>query len=90
MTATTTPAGRSRARLTTEASLLIDRLKRRSDDFEATLALRAVERDLARLPHPDGPWRWARDINPRRVRAARRRRRRAHRRRSGPTTKRKE
>ena len=75
----------SRDRLNAAASLLIGRLKRRSDDFEATLALRIVERALVRAPYPDGPWRWAHDLNPRRVRAAERRRRRAVRRRTGRT-----
>ena len=75
----------SRDRLNAAASLLIERLKRRSDDFEATLALRIVERALVRAPYPDGPWRWAQDLNPRRVRAAERRRRRAVRRRTGRT-----
>jgi hypothetical protein len=80
-----TAAQGSRARLSAAASVLIERLKLRSDDFEATLALRIVERALTRAPHPDGPWRWADDLNPRRVRATRRRRRRAvRRRRTGP------
>jgi len=67
----------SRGRLTAACSLLIHRLKRRSDDFEATLALRILERALVRTPHPDGPWRWADNLSPRRVRAVERRRRRA-------------
>jgi len=75
----------NRDRLSAAASLLIERLKRRSDDFEATLALRIVERALVRAPYPDGPWRWAHDLNPRRVRAAERRRRRAIRRRTRGT-----
>ena len=75
----------SRDRLSAAASLLIERLKLRSDDFEATLALRIVERALARTPYPDGPWRWANNLKPRRVRAIKRRRRRAvRRRRAGP------
>jgi hypothetical protein len=75
----------SRDRLSAAASLLIERLKLRSDDFEASLGLRIVERALVRAPYPDGPWRWAHDLDPRRVRAAKRRRRRAvRRRRSGP------
>jgi len=75
----------SRARLSAAASILIERLKLRSDDFEATRALRIVERALARAPYPDGPWRWANDLNSRRVRATKRRRRRAaRRRRTGP------
>jgi len=78
-------ANGSRDRLTAAASLLIERLKLRSDDFEASLALRLVERALVRAPYPDGPWRWAHDLNPRLVRAAKRRRRRAvRRRRTGP------
>jgi hypothetical protein len=75
----------SRARRCAAASLLIERLKLRSDDFEATLALRIVERALVRAPYPDGPWRWAHALSPRRMRAAERRRRRAvRRRRTGP------
>jgi hypothetical protein len=74
----------SRARLTATASLLIERLKLRSDDFEASLALRIVEDALLRTPYPDGPWRWAHGLDRRRVRCAERRRRRAvRRRRSG-------
>jgi hypothetical protein len=62
-------------------SVLIRRLRLRSDDFEATLALRIVERALAAAPHPDGPWRWQQQLNPRRTRAVRRR---AARRRADP------
>jgi hypothetical protein len=54
-------------------STLTRRLQLRSNDFEATLALRIVERALAEARHPDGPWRWQNDLSPRRVRAARRR-----------------
>ena len=74
----------SRDRLLAATSLLIDRLKRHCADFEATLALQILERALVRTPYPDGPWRWADNLSPRRVRAAKRRRRRALRRRSGP------
>ena len=75
----------SQARLSAAVSLLIERLKLRSDDFEATLALRIVERALARAPYLDGPWRWAHNLSHRRVRATKRRRRRAvRRRRAGP------
>jgi len=75
----------SRDRLTAAAALLIERLKRRSDDFEASFALRIVERALVRAPYPDGPWRWAQDLSAHRVRGARRRRRRVvRRRRTGP------
>jgi hypothetical protein len=71
----------SRDRLGAVASLLIERLKLRSDDMEASLALSIVERALVRAPYPDGPWRWAHSLRPRRLRAAERRRRRAVRRR---------
>jgi len=71
--------------LSAAASLLIQRLKLRSDDLEASLALRIVEKALARAPYPDGPWRWAENISLRRQRNADRRRRRAiRRRRAGP------
>lgn len=68
-----TAAGRDRDRLERAASVLIQRLKLRSDDFEATLALRIVERALAAAPYPDGPWRWQQRLSPRRIRATRRR-----------------
>jgi hypothetical protein len=75
----------SRDRLSAATSLLIHRLKLRSSDLEATLALRIIERALVRAPYPDGPWRWAHNLNPRRTRAVERRRRRtARRRRTGP------
>lgn len=35
------------------------RLARRSDDFDATHALRLVEGALAQATRPDGPWGWA-------------------------------
>ena len=35
------------------------RLSRRSDDFDATHALRLVEGALVQATRPDGPWRWA-------------------------------
>ena len=71
--------------LSAAASLLIQRLKLRSDDQAASLALRIVEKALVRAPYPDGPWRWAENISPRRQRSADRRRRRAiRRRRAGP------
>jgi hypothetical protein len=35
-----------------------ERLRRASDDFEATDGLRVVERALALLPPADGPWTW--------------------------------
>lgn len=54
-------------------SQLTRRLQMRSDDLEATMALRIIERALAGARHPDGPWRWQNDLSPRRVRAARRR-----------------
>jgi hypothetical protein len=76
--------------LTAGASLLIQRLKLRSDDRDASLALPIMERALARAPYPDGPWRWAQNISPRRRRSAERRRRRELRRRvrrRGPTRK---
>lgn len=66
-------AGRDRDRLERAASTLIQRLTIRSDDFEATLALRIVERALAAAPYPDGPWRWHQRLSPRRIRATRRR-----------------
>jgi hypothetical protein len=66
-------ADRDRQRLERAASLLIQRLKLRSDDVEATLALRIVERALAGAPYPDGPWRWHQRLSPRRIRATRRR-----------------
>jgi hypothetical protein len=78
-------AGGRRDRLSAAASLLIQRLTLRSDDLEASLALRIVERALVRAPYADGPWRWAQNISPRRQRSADRRRRRAvQRRRTGP------
>ena len=54
-------------------SLLIRRLQARSNDLEATLALRIVERALQGAPLVDGPWRWQRQLSPRRIRATRRR-----------------
>ena len=66
-------AGRDRERLERAASVLIQRLTLRSNDFEATLALRIVERALAAAPYPDGPWRWQQQLSPRRIRATRRR-----------------
>jgi hypothetical protein len=60
-------AGRDREHLDRAASVLIQRLKLRSDDFEATLALRIVERALAATPYPDGPWRWHERLSPRRI-----------------------
>jgi hypothetical protein len=66
-------ADRDRERLELAASTLTQRLTRRSDDFEATLALRIVERALAAAPYPDGPWRWHQRLSPRRIRATRRR-----------------
>jgi hypothetical protein len=66
-------AHRDRERLGRAASVLIRRLQVRSDDFEATLALRIVERALAAAPYPDGPWRWQQRLSPRRIRATRRR-----------------
>jgi hypothetical protein len=78
-------ADKSRDRLSAARSLLIHRLKVRSSDLEATLALRIVERALVRAPYPDGPWRWAQSLSPKRRRAVERRRRRAvRRRRTGP------
>lgn len=62
-----------RERLEPAASVLIERLKLRSNDFEATLALRIVERAIAAAPYPDGPWRWHHQLSPRRIRATRRR-----------------
>ena len=62
-----------RERLERAASVLIQRLSLRSDDFEATLALRIVERALAAAPYADGPWRWQQRLSPRRIRATRRR-----------------
>lgn len=76
-------ANGSRDLLSAAASVLIERLKLRSSDLEATLALRIIERALVRASYPDGPWRWARDLSPRRMRAVERRRRRAIRRRHG-------
>ncbi len=35
-----------------------ERLRRASDDCEATDGLRVVERALALLPPADGPWTW--------------------------------
>lgn len=67
-----TAADGDRERLERAASMLIQRLQRRSDDFEATLALRIVERALAAAPYPDGPWRWQQRLSPRRIRATRR------------------
>ena len=66
-------ADRDREGLELAASALVQRLTRRSDDFEATLALRIVERALAAAPYPDGPWRWQQRLSPRRIRATRRR-----------------
>jgi hypothetical protein len=66
-------AGEDRARLERATSVLIRRLQLRSDDFEATLALRIVERALAATPYPDGAWRWQQRLSPRRIRATRRR-----------------
>lgn len=75
----------SRDRLSAACSLLVRRLKLRSDDVEATRALRILERALVRAPYPDGPWRWAHHLSSRRMRTAERRRRRAvRRRRSAP------
>ncbi|MGE3447808.1 MAG: hypothetical protein AB7H92_09545 [Microbacteriaceae bacterium] len=48
------------------------RLARRSDDFDATHALRLVEGALAQATRPDGPWGWA--SRERRERRGRRRR----------------
>jgi hypothetical protein len=73
-------AGGSRDRLSRARSVLCERLHVRSDDFEATLALRIVERALAQAPYPDGPWRWQRELSPARIRAANRRRVKATRR----------
>jgi hypothetical protein len=70
----------SRDRLSRARSVLSERLHLRSDDFEATLALRIVERALAQTPYPDGPWRWQRELSRRRIRAANRRRAKATRR----------
>jgi hypothetical protein len=66
-------ADRDRERLERAASVLIQRLTLRSNDLEATLALRIVERALAAAPYPDGPWRWHQRLSPRRIRATRRR-----------------
>lgn len=66
-------AGWDRERLERARSLLIRRLQVRSSDFEATLALRILERALQRAPDRDGPWRWQRQLSPRRLRATRRR-----------------
>lgn len=66
-------ADRDPERLERAVSVLIQRLKFRSDDFEATLALRIVERALAAAPYPDGPWSWRQRLSPRRIRATRRR-----------------
>ena len=66
-------ACQDRQRLERAASVLIRRLQVRSNDFEATLALRIVERALAAAPYPDGPWRWQQQLSPRRIRATRRR-----------------
>jgi hypothetical protein len=70
----------SRDRLSRARSVLSERLHLRSDDAEATLALRIVERALAQTPYPDGPWRWQRELSPRRIRSANRRRAKATRR----------
>lgn len=75
------PAGRDPQRLLRARSLLIRRIRLHRDDFEATNALRIVERALAAAPYPDGPWRWQHRLSPRRIRAARRR---AGRRRADP------
>lgn len=73
-------AGGSRDRLSRARLVLSERLHVRSDDSEATLALRIVERALAKAPYPDGPWRWQRELSPARIRAANRRRVKATRR----------
>lgn len=70
----------SRDRLSRVRSVLSERLHLRRADVEATLALRIVERALAQTPYPDGPWRWQRELSPRRIRAANRRRAKATRR----------
>ena len=44
------------------------RLARRTDDFEATNALRLVEGALAKATQPDGPWRWSTRVQRRRRR----------------------
>ena len=62
-----------RERLEQAASKLVQRLQLRSNDFEATMALRIVERAVAAAPYPDGPWRWHQRLSPRRIRATRRR-----------------
>lgn len=62
-----------RERLKRAASVLIQRLQLRSNDLEATLALRIVERAVAAAPYPDGLWRWHQRLSPRRIRATRRR-----------------
>ncbi|HKY75215.1 MAG TPA: hypothetical protein VJS45_03675 [Acidimicrobiia bacterium] len=78
-------AGASRERLERAHLILIERLRSHSNDFEATFALRIVERALDEAPYPDGPWRWQHELSPRRMRATRRRRARAIRRgRGGP------
>lgn len=75
-------AGGSRERLSGTRLILSERLHLRSDDLEATLAMRIVERALAQAPYPDGPWRWQQQLSPRRIRAFVRRRARQARRRS--------
>jgi hypothetical protein len=47
-----------RARLEAVRRDLQERLHGRSDDFEATIRLRAVEDAIAALPARDGTWRW--------------------------------
>jgi hypothetical protein len=69
-------AGWDRKLLEEARSLLTRRLQDRSNDFEATPALRIVERALQGAPMADGPWRWQRQLSPRRIRATRRRARR--------------
>ena len=42
-----------RAKLEAQRAVFLDRLHRRSDDFEATRGLRAVSAELRSLPVPD-------------------------------------
>jgi hypothetical protein len=72
--------GRSPERLGGARSILIRRLQIRSDDLEATLALRIIERAVADAPDPDGPWCWPLRLSPGRIRAPTWRRARAIRR----------
>ena len=62
-------AGDRREPLEVARAEMLRRLARRTDDFEATHALRLIEGALVKATQPDGPWRWSR-----RVRRGRRRR----------------